>query len=73
MDTIKHTKHTFRRWAGGTNLLRQVSDDVFDCECGAMLRVEKQQVEHHLALPSTITIELLGPHINALVLDASEG
>lgn len=73
MSVHEHTKHTFRRWAGGTDATQKLSQDMFDCVCGAHMRIERQQVEHHLALPSTITIELLGEHTQAVVLDASEG
>ena len=67
-----HTKHTFRRWAGGTDLLTQQSSDSFDCECGARMWIDHQVVEHHLALPSTVTIVLLGHEANVVVVDASE-
>jgi len=58
-DIVKdHPKHVFNRWAGGTNTMDNVSDDAYDCACGAQMRITNQVPEHHLALPGVLIIEL---------------
>ena len=51
-----HTHH-FIRWAGGTNLEMGISDDCYDCACGAKMRIDSTP-EQHFRTPGQIDIVL---------------
>lgn len=49
--------HHFVRWAGGTDLTTGISDDCYDCSCGATLGLESTP-EQHVRTPAQIDIAL---------------
>ncbi len=49
--------HHFIRWAGGTNLVTGISDDRYDCACGAKLRIDSIPAQH-ACTPGIIDVPL---------------
>ena len=45
--------HKFEHIGGGCNLVTEVCDDSYECECGAKLRIESNQ-EVHFTMPEVI-------------------
>ena len=60
--TTTHT-HIFVHHSGGTDLDSRISDDAYECECGAELMIYGS-MEHHFQMPKVIPVPLEKRELN---------